>query len=98
MYSALISHVSTNLIVDIDKDDDTATARSYFVVFQATEKLPFQAIVGGRYEDRFASADREWCFAERLIQVDQIGDMSEHLSFDLARGGIRYQEVVPPRS
>lgn len=41
MYSALIGHVSTNVIVDIDEYDDTATARSYFVAFQTTEKLPF---------------------------------------------------------
>lgn len=91
-------HISTNLIVDIEEDRDTATARSYYVVFQATEKLPFQAIVGGRYEDRFARAEGEWHFAERVIHVDQIGDLSEHLSFDLAQGKVRYEELVPPRS
>ena len=41
-------HLATNLIVDIDEDADRATARSYYVVFQATGKLPFQAIVGGK--------------------------------------------------
>lgn len=91
-------HLSTNVIVDIEEDRAAASARSYYVVFQATEKLPFQAIVAGRYEDRFARSDGEWHFADRLIHVDLVGDLSEHLSFDLAKGSIRYTEVVPPRS
>ena len=91
-------HVATNMIVDIDEASDTASVRSYYVVFQATGKLPFQAIVGGRYEDRFARVDGEWHFEDRLIHVDQIGDMSEHLTFDLAQGAVRYEDVVPPRS
>ena len=31
-------HLATNVIVDIDEEADTATARSYYVVFQATGK------------------------------------------------------------
>ena len=46
-------HLSTNVRINIDEEADSATARAYYVVFQATAKLPFQAIVGGRYEDRF---------------------------------------------
>ena len=52
----------------------------------------------GRYEDRFACVDGEWRFTERVVHVDQISDMSEHLSFDLAQGNIRYEDVVPPRT
>lgn len=88
-------HVSTNMIIDIDEANDSATARSYYVVFQATAKLPFQPIVGGRYDDRFERVGGEWRFAERLVHVDQIGNMSEHLSFDLAQGNVRYDELVP---
>ena len=40
----------------------------------------------------------EWHFEDRLIHVDQIGDMSEHLTFDLAQGAVRYEDVVPHRS
>lgn len=87
-------HLSTNVRIDIDEANDDATAKSYFVVFQATEKLPFQAIVGGRYEDRFERVDGEWRFADRLVIVDQIGDMSEHLSFDLSKGGVRYDDFI----
>ena len=88
-------HLSTNVMIDIDEARDSATARSYFVVLQATPKLPFQPIVGGRYEDRFDRIRGEWRFADRLIHVDQIGDMSEHLSFDLSKGDVRFKELVP---
>ena len=91
-------HLATNVIVDIDEAADSATARSYYVVFQATGKLPFQAIVGGRYDDDFKRVDGQWRFAKRVVHVDQIGDMSEHLSFDLAQGNVRFEEVVTPRS
>jgi 3-phenylpropionate/cinnamic acid dioxygenase small subunit len=79
-------HLTTNVRIDIEEDDDRATARSYFVVLQATTKLPFQPIVGGRYEDRFERVDGEWRVAERVMLVDQIGNVEEHLSFDLATG------------
>jgi hypothetical protein len=59
-----------------------ASVRSSYVVFQATAKLPFQPIVGGRYEDRFEYVAGAWRWAERLIHVDQVGDVSEHLALD----------------
>ena len=86
-------HLATNAMIDIEEAADRATARSYFVVLQATDRLPFQAIAGGRYEDRFERVEGAWRFAERLIHVDQIGDMSQHLSFDLSKGNVRYQEL-----
>ena len=88
-------HVSTNILTDIDEAAGVATARSYYVVLQATPDLPFQAIVGGRYEDRFERVGGEWRFAGRLIHVDQIGDMSEHLSIDLRGGGITLGDAMP---
>ena len=87
-------HLSTNVRIDIDEENHRATARSYYVVFQATEKLPFQAIVGGRYEDRFVREAGEWRFDDRLVHVDQIGDMSDHLNFDLSKGDVRYDDLA----
>ena len=87
-------HLATNVRIDIDESQDVASARSYYVVFQATDRLPFQAIVAGRYEDRFERAAGDWRFTDRLVHVDQIGDMSEHLSFDLAKGGVRYGDFT----
>ncbi|HTK14920.1 MAG TPA: nuclear transport factor 2 family protein [Acidimicrobiia bacterium] len=77
-------HLTTNVIVDIDEISGSATARSAFVVFQQTPELPLQPIVAGRYRDEFARAGNEWRFDRRHIFVDQIGDVREHLSFDLS--------------
>jgi 3-phenylpropionate/cinnamic acid dioxygenase small subunit len=75
-------HVNANPLVDIDEAAGVASVRSSYVVFQATAKLPFQPIVGGRYEDRFEYVAGAWRWAERLIHVDQVGDVSEHLALD----------------
>ncbi|MEZ4292466.1 MAG: hypothetical protein R3E53_18750 [Myxococcota bacterium] len=42
----------------------------------------------GRYHDAYHVVDDAWCFAERVIHVDQVGNMSDHLSFDLRRDPI----------
>lgn len=76
-------HLTSNLAIDIDEAAGTATARSAFVVFQQTPALPLQPIVTGRYRDRFARTDSTWRFAARHILVDHVGDVSEHLTFDL---------------
>jgi 3-phenylpropionate/cinnamic acid dioxygenase small subunit len=72
-------HVTTNLTIALDADGIEATARSYFTVFQQVDAAPLQAIVAGRYHDRFVRAAGEWRFAERLIHVDLVGDLSRHL-------------------
>jgi 3-phenylpropionate/cinnamic acid dioxygenase small subunit len=77
-------HLTANVAVDIEESAGTATARSSFVVFQQTPNLPLQPIVTGRYRDRFARADRGWRFAQRHIIVDHVGDVREHLTFDLS--------------
>lgn len=77
-------HVTANVLVDIDEASSTATAQSAFVVFQQTPRLPLQPIVTGRYRDRFARVDGVWRFTQRHIVVDHVGDVREHLAFDLA--------------
>src|SRR2546421_5355959 len=77
-------HLTANVIVEIDEDAGTATARSVFVVFQQTPSLPLQPIVTGRYRDRFLRTEGTWRFAQRHIVVDHVGDVREHLAFDLA--------------
>lgn len=78
-------HVITNPIVEVDEDADLATCRSYYTVFQQTESLPLQAIVCGRYHDRFERVDGRWRFAERdYTMVDLIGDTSQHLTFAIS--------------
>jgi 3-phenylpropionate/cinnamic acid dioxygenase small subunit len=78
-------HLCVNPIVEIDEASDRASARSSFVVFQATDDLPLQPIVAGRYRDRFERVDGAWRFAEREMNVEQVGDVHEHLVIDLDR-------------
>ena len=47
-------HMVTNLIVEVDEDGTTASARSRFTVYQATDVLPLQPIIAGDYVDRFS--------------------------------------------
>jgi 3-phenylpropionate/cinnamic acid dioxygenase small subunit len=73
-------HLTTNSIIEVDEDAGTATARSVYVVFQATDALPLQPIIAGRYRDRFARHDGAWHFTERVFGVDLVGDLSQHLT------------------
>ena len=75
----LTKHVTSNIQVDVDESGNSATARSYFTVFQATERLPLQPIIAGRYRDRFERAEDGWRFVERRFITDLVGDLSEHL-------------------
>jgi len=77
-------HVVTNPIVDVDESSGTATCRSYYTVFQQTDTLPFQAILSGRYHDRFERVDGQWRFSQRdYTLVDLVGDVSQHVRFDI---------------
>lgn len=71
-------HVVTNLVVEIEAPE-RATARSSFTVFQARPDFPLQAIICGRYHDRFARDASVWRFADRLILPELLGDLSRHL-------------------
>lgn len=75
-------HVTTNVIIEVAAD--TATARSYFTVFQACGGIDLQPIVQGRYHDEFRCCDRAWSFAARVVFMDAIGDVSRHLKFDVS--------------
>jgi ketosteroid isomerase-like protein len=72
-------HVISNLTVAVDEEGNSATARSYFTVLQATPSLPLQAVIAGRYDDRFRREESEWRFAARLIHLDLVGDVSQHV-------------------
>jgi 3-phenylpropionate/cinnamic acid dioxygenase small subunit len=77
----LTKHLTTNVIVELDEDGREASARSYYTVLQATDSLPLQPIISGRYHDRFRKVDTQWQFAAREIFVDLIGDCSNHLLY-----------------
>lgn len=72
-------HLTTNLVIDADEVAGSATARSYFTVLQATDQLSLQPIVAGRYHDSFVRDGTAWRFEDRLIFMDLVGDLREHL-------------------
>lgn len=75
-------HVTTNLIIDADDDEDHATAQSYYTVLQQLDGFPLQPIIAGRYHDAFERVDGEWRLTERVIFCDLVGDLSRHLTID----------------
>ena len=76
-------HVTTNAIIEVDDDAGTAAARSYYTVFQQLDDFPLQPIITGRYHDTFHLIDGVWWFDQRTMLVDQLGDLSRHLLFEL---------------
>ena len=77
-------HVTTNAIVDVDDDAGSASSRSYYTVFQRTDALPLQPIICGRYHDTFHRIDGVWWFDTRIMFVDLVGDLSQHLLYELS--------------
>jgi len=77
-------HVTTNAIIEVDEGADAASARSYYTVMQQTEALPLQPIIAGRYHDTFKRIDGTWWFDTRIMFVDLMGDLSQHLLYRLA--------------
>ncbi len=77
-------HDIGNVIVQVDASGTQATSRSYFtVVFHSpTTGADPRIILTGRYNDTFACTDGTWHFTDRLITMDQVGDLSEHLHLD----------------
>ena len=72
-------HCVTNLVVDVDDEAGTAAARSYYMVFQATDELPLQVITAGRWYDTLERTDGRWRFVDRKCFSDLVGDFTAHL-------------------
>jgi 3-phenylpropionate/cinnamic acid dioxygenase small subunit len=78
-------HNTSNVQLEIDEAGGTARSRSYYCVTQATPELPLQVIVTGHYKDTFHRLDGVWQFDSRTMFIDQVGDVSHHLTFDPTR-------------
>ena len=74
-------HLVLNPIVELE--GDTARARSTFCVVQQTDTVLLQPIVVGRYADTFARDDAGWYFTERVVDVQMVGNVSDHLNIAL---------------
>lgn len=76
------AHLVTNVVVEAGDGPDELRVRSRFVVLQATERVPLQPVVVGRYDDLFARTDGVWHFSRRRMVPQLWGDVSDHLTFD----------------
>jgi 3-phenylpropionate/cinnamic acid dioxygenase small subunit len=87
-------YLTTNVRIEVDDDNAFATARSYYVVLQATPRLALQVISAGRYVDRFANVHGRWHFTDRSIIADFSGELLEHLAVPPAEYGARFDALV----
>jgi hypothetical protein len=71
-------HLVANTVLSED-GTDVIVARSSYLVLQATDTLPLQPIITGRYVDRFERTAAGWHWAERRYTTDLVGHLSEHL-------------------
>jgi 3-phenylpropionate/cinnamic acid dioxygenase small subunit len=73
-------HVTSNPILVFSEDRTSATVRSYYAVLQATDVVPLQVIMAGRYEDTFEKAAGMWRFSRRMFgPANLIGDVGDYL-------------------
>jgi hypothetical protein len=82
------AHVITNVVIDLVAPD-VVEMRSRFTVFQATERLPLQAVVVGRYIDRVERLRGEWRFVSRSMLPEAWGEVGEHLRIPPPDGALR---------
>lgn len=72
-------HLTSNVIVDVEGDGQSASGRCYAMVFQALDDFPLQAVIGVRYHDKFLKEQDGWRFSRRRIEARLLGDLSRHL-------------------
>lgn len=70
-------HLIGNVLIE-PEGESQARSKAYVMVFQQTDELPLQAIIGGEYHDRFAKVDGRWRFVERRMINDLFGNLSVH--------------------
>jgi hypothetical protein len=77
------AHVTTNTVMDIQKDE--ATAVSYLTIFQqdAERDFPLQPILVGRYHDIFKKTNNNWHFYVRELTITLAGNLSHHAASNI---------------
>lgn len=70
-------HLVINTV--IQEDRGMITARSSYLVLQATDDMPLQPIIAGSYVDRFERAGEELRWLERRFTADLTGHLSQHI-------------------
>ena len=71
--------LTINVMIDVDEDAASASARSYYLLLQATPTLALQLIGAGRYYDRFERVAGAWRFRSSTIHLDHEGEIDQHV-------------------
>lgn len=75
----LTRHITTNPIIELAGDGQSAICQSQWTVIQAAPGFPLQIVASGRYADKLARDAGGWHFIEReYVQTDLVGDSSAH--------------------
>ena len=72
-------HMITNVQIDIKADGVSGTCKSYVQVLHQAPGGPLHPVVAGTYHDKVHIVDGRWLFAERLMEMQLIGDLSTHV-------------------
>jgi 3-phenylpropionate/cinnamic acid dioxygenase small subunit len=73
-------HITTNVLIEVDDESGTATARSYWVLLASeAPDTPINISLAGSYHDRFERVEGVWRFAARRYLVDMQGADSAQL-------------------
>jgi hypothetical protein len=59
------SHEITNISIEVNETTGTATASSYWTLYNAVSGEPRQAFLAGHYQDAFGRKDGVWRFTRR---------------------------------
>lgn len=70
-------HFISNVIIR-PLGEDRAVVTSYVMVFQQTDTLPLQPVIGGDYRDTVRKVDGQWRFVERHMGNNLIGTLTDH--------------------
>lgn len=79
------SHQVSNVVVELNAQQDRAAVRSLFVVRQALEGREAFEVMSGRYSDHLAFDGVRWYFTERKILPVSFGDLTCHFRGQLDR-------------
>jgi len=76
-------HLVTNVHLT-EQRDGTVQSLSVFVVLQATDGVPLQPVITGRYVDLFEPAgDGGWRFLRRAFGPSLTGNLTQHMEIAL---------------
>lgn len=71
------THVTTQLVLDIDLDAGCASAHSTMLLYQGLPDFPLQLIMTSRCDDTFEH-DGRWLWRRRRVTPILTGDMTRH--------------------